>query len=92
MMRDLLIKYLNTNDVNALAQFLNAWIEQKTPSRTEHERHIFIQTYIDMLIHVPVMFDDRYQHALTQLLDVAKAELEICTIVSTQNYKHVIKY
>lgn len=91
-MRELLIAYLNTNDVNALARFLDRWITDKAPSRSEADRRTFIQAYIEHLIHVPVMFDSRYQESLNMLIDTAKVELEICSVVSSKNYNHIIKY
>lgn len=91
-MREQLLRYLNTNDVNALAQFLEIWIAEKVPSRSEADRHAFIQTYIEHLLHVPAMFDGRYQEALNMLIATAKVELEICSVVRSNNYNQVIKY
>jgi hypothetical protein len=91
-MRDQLLQYLNTNNINALAQFLETWITEKVPSRSEADRRIFIQTYIEHLLHVPAMFDGRYQEALNMLIAAAKVELEICSVVSSKNYNQVIKY
>lgn len=91
-MREQLLRYLNTNDVNALAQFLDSWIADKVPSRSEADRRTFIQTYIEHLIHVPAMFDGRYQDALNMLIVTAKIELEICSVVKSNNYNQVIKY
>ncbi len=91
-MRSLLLQYLNTNNVNALAQLLDVWIAEKVPSRTTAERHTFIQVFIEHVVHVPVMFDARYNDALNQLIDTAKTELGICSVVKSNNYKHVIFY
>lgn len=91
-MREQLLRYLNTNDVNALAQFLEIWITEKVPSRSEADRRTFIQTYIEHLLHIPVMFDSRYQEALNMLIATAKVEMEICSVVSSKNYNQVIKY
>jgi hypothetical protein len=91
-MRDQLLQYLNTNDVNALARFLDQWIADKVPSRNEADRRTFIQMYIEHLIHVPVMFDGRYQEALNMLIATAKIEFEICSVVKSNNYNHIIKY
>ena len=91
-MRSLLLQYLNTNNVNALAQFLDAWITEKVPSRSEAERRTFIQVFIEHVVQIPVMFDARYNDALNQLIDTAKTELEICSVVKSNNYKHVIFY
>jgi hypothetical protein len=91
-MREVLIRYLNTHDGNALVQFLDQWIAEKVPSRSVAERHTFIQTYVQHLLHAPVMFDTRYSDALNQLIDTAKVELEICSIVKSNDYKHVIFY
>jgi hypothetical protein len=91
-MREQLLRYLNTNDVNALAQFLEIWIAEKVPARSEADRRTFIQTYIEHLLHIPVMFDSRYQEALNMLIATAKVEMEICSVVSSKNYNQVIKY
>lgn len=88
-MRDLLLQFLKTNDVNQLALFLRSWIPHKMPNKSQSEIDTFIRTYLEHLIHVPSMFDPRYQNALTQLLDYAKVELQINSV--TRDNK-IIKY
>jgi hypothetical protein len=91
-MREAFIQYLNTRQANDLARFLRLWIAHKMPQKTENEVIGFIQEYINHLMHVPVMFDGRYQQALQSLIEVARVELEVNSVVHNNDYNKVIKY
>lgn len=91
-MRESFIQYLNTRQANDLARFLRLWIIHKMPHKSEQEIIGFIQEYIKHLMHVPVMFDGRYQQALQSLIDVARVELEVNSVVDSKDYNKVIKY
>lgn len=88
-MRDHLLHFLKTNDVNSLAMFLREWLRYKMPDKSQTDIETFIRTYLQHLMHVPAMFDPRFHDALQQLLDYAKAELQINSV--TRDNK-IIKY
>lgn len=89
-MKQQLIQYLASNDVNALATFLQSWIRHKMPNKAHNDIDVFIRTFLEHLIHVPVMFDARYNDALTRLIDIAKVELQVNCVVDKNN--KIIKY
>ena len=90
-MKQQLIDYLNSNNLNALAAFLRSWLKHKVPNRPEHEIDMFIRVFIEHLVHVPAMFDSRYQNAISHLLEVAKAELGLNSVMNTKT-NTIIKY
>lgn len=91
-MREAFIQYLNTRQANDLARFLRLWISYKMPEKNENEVIGFIQEYINHLMHVPVMFDGRYQQALQSLIETARVELEVNSVVHSNDYNKIIKY
>jgi hypothetical protein len=91
-MRETFIQYLNTRQANDLARFLRLWIAHKMPEKNEHDIIRFIQEYLNHLMHVPVMFDGRYQQALQSLIDTARIELEVNSVVDSKDYNKIIKY
>ena len=91
-MREVFIRYLNTRNANDLAHFLRLWIAHKMPEKSEHEIIRFIQEYVTMLLQVPVMFDSRYDNALQSLVQTARVELEVNSVVSSNDYNRIILY
>lgn len=80
-MRGYLLQFLQTNNADILAMFLRDWISHKMPSKSQSDIDMFIRVYLEHLMHVPVMFDPRYQDALTRLIDTAKVELHVNSVM-----------
>lgn len=89
-MKEQLIQYLRSNDVNALATFLHSWLRHKIPNKPHNDIDIFIRVYLDHLLRVPAMFDSRYNDALQQLVNLAMAELHVNCVLDRNN--KIIKY
>jgi hypothetical protein len=90
-MKNSLLDYLNNpSDGNKLAFFLKEWFQTQSPTRSVDEIFHITNLFIQGLIHIPHIFDSRYQDYLQYALDQAQIESNI-TILSNKNGT-ILKY
>lgn len=92
MDKKILIDWLeDINDINKTMKFLYHWIRYKMPDLDENRLKEFINKLYHRLM-IPSFGIDPVIWVLQDLVEIAKIELEVNSIVKTNDYKQHIKY
>ena len=89
------IDYLNNkHDVNKQAQFVGQWVWYKMPEIDKSRIVDFVNRFISHLYQPFPQIDMhiRCNELMNNLIETARLELEVNSIVKTENYQEVIKY
>jgi hypothetical protein len=92
-LKELLIEWLNNpNDVNKTLKFIYHWVKYKMPELDENRLNEFINKLYQSIM-IPSFFSENPSIiAINHLSELAKIELEVNTIVKTEDYNQIIKY
>ena len=91
-LRDLYLEWIcDPNNLDKSMRFIYHWVKHKMPDVGESRLNKFILSLYHHLV-MPSFFENKTKIVVNHLMEVARIELEINTIILTKDYNQILKY